>query len=274
MRSKPNRVYPERERGDRVGRRGAFTLVELLVVVAIIAVLISILLPALGKARGVSRATQCLSNQRQIGTALTMYCGDYNEWVPREGTYNPNNPPRSRDRLPWAIALRPYLDENAGPNEDLVDNFENAPYYRDPARPPDNHRIHYVNNGMKFVSTGVPDHRGVIDLDARRGPTPLSRHERPAETIYLTCFNDDEDLIIFDYFGRTDRTDMAMAQMYDLWHRDHVIPGGPTEFRVSDRIAPRRHGDGANAVFIDGHARFAPEREMIDPSSWDDGIYQ
>lgn len=255
-------------------RASAFTLIELLVVVAIIAILIGILLPALSQSRKISRATQCLSNQRQIAMALTMYFAEYKEWVPREGTYNPMNPPRARARLPWAIALRPFLDERCSPNVDMEDTFKGAPYYHDPARPADEHNLHYVNNGMKFLAPGMPDNGGVNDINRRRGPTPLSRHERPADTIYLTCFTDDEDRVYTTFFQSTDRTDMAYAQMYDLWLSDHVVPGGVSTYWYKDRIAPNRHGNGANAVFIDGHARPALRAELIDPASWDDGIYR
>jgi prepilin-type N-terminal cleavage/methylation domain-containing protein/prepilin-type processing-associated H-X9-DG protein len=62
-------------------RKHAFTLVELLVVIGIIAVLIGILLPALNRARKSARQVQCLSNMKQITTAMVMWSGEHHGWM-------------------------------------------------------------------------------------------------------------------------------------------------------------------------------------------------
>jgi len=64
-------------------RVSAFTLLELLVVVAIVMVLLAILLPSLTKARELSRRVYCLNNLHQLGQGNTMYAGDYDGWLPR-----------------------------------------------------------------------------------------------------------------------------------------------------------------------------------------------
>ena len=61
-----------------------FTLIELLVVIAIIAILSSMLLPALGKAREKGRSITCLSNCKQIVSALQQYYVDSNGFYPSD----------------------------------------------------------------------------------------------------------------------------------------------------------------------------------------------
>ena len=70
----------------RPGRFRAFTLIELLVVIAIIAVLAAFALPVINSMTRAARATQCLSNIRQLGSATLLYVGDNNGLLPDDQT--------------------------------------------------------------------------------------------------------------------------------------------------------------------------------------------
>ncbi|MCM8526513.1 MAG: prepilin-type N-terminal cleavage/methylation domain-containing protein [Lentisphaeraceae bacterium] len=67
-----------------------FTLIELLVVVAILGILISLLLPSLRGAREKAKIAVCLSNQKQIGTALTGYSVRFDQAIPAADSHFPN----------------------------------------------------------------------------------------------------------------------------------------------------------------------------------------
>lgn len=67
-------------RGSR--RHVGFTLIELLVVMAILAVLMAVLMPVLSSARASARKMACMSNLRQIGTAIHSYSLEYNDSIP------------------------------------------------------------------------------------------------------------------------------------------------------------------------------------------------
>lgn len=60
----------------------AFTLIELLTVIAIIAVLAGLLFPVFMTARAKAREISCVSNLRQVGLAIRMYAQDYDELYP------------------------------------------------------------------------------------------------------------------------------------------------------------------------------------------------
>jgi prepilin-type N-terminal cleavage/methylation domain-containing protein/prepilin-type processing-associated H-X9-DG protein len=70
-------LLPGRQRGDC-----AFTLVELLVVIAMIGVLSALLLPALGRARARAQGIACLNNTRQLGLAWLLYADDHEARLP------------------------------------------------------------------------------------------------------------------------------------------------------------------------------------------------
>lgn len=82
-RASPSATPPGKRRDGPRGRAHAFTLVELLVVVAVIAVLLGILLPALSGAREAARSTACLTRLKQLGVGLGLYLNDFPEQLPQ-----------------------------------------------------------------------------------------------------------------------------------------------------------------------------------------------
>ena len=86
----------------------AFTLVELLVVIAIIGILVGLLLPAVQAAREAARRAQCMNNVRQIGLALTNYESAYKRypsgWVDWRQSTKPG----------WSMsqAILPFMEQS------------------------------------------------------------------------------------------------------------------------------------------------------------------
>jgi|GEM_PF-6318281 len=91
----------------------AFSLVEVLVVVAIIALLVAILLPTLSTVRESARTTNCLANLRGIGTAMQLYAsdtrGNQRGFFPPSHVRDNASPTYNRQNYVYALVTAGYV---------------------------------------------------------------------------------------------------------------------------------------------------------------------
>ena len=101
--------------------RSAFTLVEMLVVIAIIGVLAGLLLPAVQYAREVARDMQCRSRMGQIAKGCILFAeaksGRFPGWKENLNWYDKSVAPNELRPQPWTVAILPYLDRENLYNE-------------------------------------------------------------------------------------------------------------------------------------------------------------
>jgi prepilin-type N-terminal cleavage/methylation domain-containing protein/prepilin-type processing-associated H-X9-DG protein len=219
-------------------RRRAFTLVELLVVVAIIALLIAILLPSLKKAREQSKQTVCLSNMRNMGTAVWMYTNENNDYFPLTRDHG------GFQEGGWINMLAPH----AG----------NKLLYRCPADKSDNWyhvsgnprgRQNSFGSNIYMTPEEVPP-PGSPDPTPRFGFTKRGQVRFASETVYLGEYR--------DTFGAQATSDHIHAER---WLPD-PLTGLITE--PKEEVAIGRHlGKQENYAYVDGHAETRPFKETF-----------
>lgn len=101
----------------RMNMRGAFSLVEVLVVVAIIGLLIALLTPAVQAARESARKTRCGNNLRQLGLAQHLYMTDHRVFPPGYVSAVTVDRDDVGPGWSWAILAMPYLEQASLPDQ-------------------------------------------------------------------------------------------------------------------------------------------------------------
>jgi prepilin-type N-terminal cleavage/methylation domain-containing protein len=221
--------------------RRAFTLIELLVVIAIIAILAAILFPVFSQAKEAAKRSSCLSNLRQVGTALTMYQGDYDDRLPDRrdlklslpGGYRPwTTWPPSDPRAGWAaLTLFPYTK-----NDDLWN---------------------------------CPSGRGIFSNVVQVNQAVSNQPNAKFANYWLWRFDRTDDPVAIDnLWGKSE--EQAVADLQAANNPQVGFPQGVADIEIAvDPYFPRTipsvspelrgravHAGGRNRLFLDTHAKW------------------
>jgi prepilin-type N-terminal cleavage/methylation domain-containing protein len=277
----------------RAARRvSAFTLVELLVVIAIIGVLVALLLPAVQAAREAARRSQCSNNCKQIMLSMLNHLeakqafpsGGIAPW-PRIQHYtssggSPNGP--EKQGLSWGFQILPYLEGQTVyniRNERQMEETAISMYYCPSRRPPTKALVPNDTGGFPYLidyAAAVPFRaRGsggtdaayttLLTKTATAADTPACAQETfwglPGSPVHDFTANASKSLLFTGFNGVIVRSNLHV----------HRGSGAKNEY---DWYTPIDHGkitDGSSNTLVIGE-KFLPPSTYLGtaPATWHD----
>ncbi len=256
--------------------RGGFTLIELLVVIAIIAILAAILFPVFAQARDKARQTACLSNMKQIGTAMLIYSQDFDEAMmshyygvfDEDNTHGPGSPDQSYQ---WMDAVQPYAkttaiftcpsqDEYLDPKEVIAGDYGYSrmgpgdakwgpykPYNTVPGTSNRNHGSYAINDAYWGYDEALPETADEKDnppvIEASKDVLSMAAIPVPSTTIWVG-----------ESIGPS--TVSGYAFVASTWpFEEHIYPPVKWHGKTTLGNFVARHSDMMNALYCDGHTK-------------------
>jgi prepilin-type N-terminal cleavage/methylation domain-containing protein len=240
-----------------LGGRSAFTLIELLVVIVTLAVLAVLILPALAKSGDNGARMVCLNNLRQLGTALNLYTGENQDYMPWPNWGNDNSPPCP---VGWLYkgdcASLPLTTLAVGSNSDVIPNW------------PKNQVVHvkqgtfwpYLLNGNVFICPS--------DLKPTAAPSLWAQRLNTLSTYVMngaSCYFPPNGISPYGY-ATCKESQIWSPLCILLWEPDQNIdvncyndganyPGPDISYSTAQEGLGNLHVTGANVLTVSGSAQ-------------------
>jgi prepilin-type N-terminal cleavage/methylation domain-containing protein/prepilin-type processing-associated H-X9-DG protein len=237
--------------------RRAFTLIELVVVIAIIALLAAILFPVFSQAREKARQAACLSNMKQLGLAISLYQQDYDgHYVPKYNCekYHSEYPDHCASPLrnpddtltPAVPEWLPAADVPAGTDYLLHPYVRNEDVRLCPSRKITPRALPDVtdlrDDTSRYAINGWDSYFG--SKVSKPGTSPQGKHDAEVAEPSAT-------LLLWEHNYNT-----AECQIGQAFESDTMNPeDAPTHWFTS-------HSGGGNVLWCDGHTRWMRPTQM------------
>jgi prepilin-type N-terminal cleavage/methylation domain-containing protein len=240
----PFGLFPKSARLTGRPGTGAFTLVELLIVITIIGALAAIILPVYGNVLLAGERTQSLNRMRQFGAATLAYCGDNNGSLPQQG-----------DAVKWTDANTNTPTENAQWYNVVPRNYGQSKGLGDYAANP---AAFYTSGSMFFVPAAkYPSNKLSAPQFAIAFNSKLLTSSYTVANVRLQAFQFPAETVLYEEQGVVGETPIKGEKAY-------TTPSEP--YGYASRAAARYNGNTI-LTFIDGHAAVLPGTSIVDPGT-------
>jgi prepilin-type processing-associated H-X9-DG protein/prepilin-type N-terminal cleavage/methylation domain-containing protein len=247
----------------RQNKNSAFTLTELLVVIAVIAILAALLLPAISQSKRRAQQIQCANNVRQLGLTLQLYVTENNAAYPLTHS--------------WSGRLGVYIRSN----QETTNNSQKS-LWRCPSAPfPSNWSTNYIYFSYGYNAYGITTNNSLDSFGLGGHGGPGNFVTKGTSTFIVDApFVKESDIVsptemmaIGDGFEGDLESGIYISDgsLY-LWRSDNLYGVLSVQAAIDGKNRSfARHQGKANVVFCDGHVE-SPSLQFLFEDTSDEAL--